>query len=323
MKKIILYVFLGLSLIANSYFIYENNFLKKENKKLQETPEIYWQNAIEKINNKNYLEAKEILNKLIENFPASNLVKNAKDKTKEINLIEKKKEEEEKKAIKSLYKELSNVKTEIDVENKLNFFDTMYDDTYPELKNIIKEEKDKIRKKIERKKEEQKENRLGGGYKNLKWGMSKKQVEQILCTKGSESGGGIYHFYLKEDTCLKCAFYNNKLYKVSNDISNLPKSGENSIDNVYKKLLQKFNDEFKEKARYNVEEKYYYLEDKYTKITLSCDKHGIPMLGYLNQIVINYESKSIVKQIQEDRLREEENRKKEYNESLNNKINNL
>lgn len=154
MKKIILYIILSSSLLSNGYFVYENNYLKQENKhleqeneKLKETPEIYWQNAIEKFNNKNYTETKEILNNLIEKFPTSSLVKTSQDKIKEINLIEKKKKEEEQRIIKSLPKQITNAKNAIAAEKILDDLDNKYDDSYSELKNIIKKERDKVREK--------------------------------------------------------------------------------------------------------------------------------------------------------------------------------
>ena len=161
MKKFLIYLFISCILASNMYFIYENNnlkeqiiYLKQENEKLKETPEIYWQTAIEKFNNKSYTETKEILNKLIEKFPTSNLIKKSQEKIKEINLIEKKKKEEEHKIIKSLSKQIANAKNAIEAENKLNFLDTMYDDTYSELKKVIQNERSKLKEKIEKEKKQ-------------------------------------------------------------------------------------------------------------------------------------------------------------------------
>lgn len=145
---------IGCTLVSNSYFIYQNNYLNKqvkyleqENERLKETPEFYWQNAIERFNNKNYTETKEILNKLIEKFPTSNLVKNSKEKIKEINLIEKKKKEEEQKIIKSLPKQIANAKNVVTAEKILDDLDNKYDTSYSELKKVIKNEREKVREK--------------------------------------------------------------------------------------------------------------------------------------------------------------------------------
>ncbi len=110
MKKIKIVIFLFLAI----FFVSCNNdefnklkseneklktkiqILEQENNKLKETAEIYWQKAIEKFNNKNYIESKEILNKLIENFSTSNLIEKAKEKIKEIESIEKEKQKQEK-----------------------------------------------------------------------------------------------------------------------------------------------------------------------------------------------------------------------------------
>ncbi len=164
MKKIILYIILGSSLISNSYFIYENNqlkeqvkYLQQENEKLKETPEIYWQNAIEKFNNKNYTETKEILNKLIEKFPTSSLVKTSQEKINEINLIEKKKKEEEQRIIKSLSKQIANTKNALTAEKLLNDLDNKYDDTYSKLKAVISAKRNELSEKIEKERKRKEE----------------------------------------------------------------------------------------------------------------------------------------------------------------------
>ena len=387
MKKIILYIILGSSLIANSYFVYETTYLKKhiqyieqENENLKETPEIYWQNAIEKFNNKNYKETKEILNKLIEKFPTSSLVKISQDKIKEIDLIEKKKKEEEQRIIKSLPKQIANAKNAFYAERILNDLDSKYDESYSELKDVIKKERDnvrekeakkiiqslpkqvknsksaleaekmledirtkygsypgvqqaigeekaKIREKIEKEKEEQKENKLGGGYKKLKWGMSKRQIEQTLSTKVRHNGGGVYSVYLKADgKSVDCEFYNDKLYSIYISMINLKMSGENNIDIVYKKVLHEFSKKFNEdgisyeKNNYGLKSQCHFWEDKYTKITVTCCKNGYTNTG---SIEILYESKNIINQMEKDRVREQEERQKKYNKSIDNQINNL
>ena len=110
MKKIKIVIFLFLAIFFVSCNNDEINKLKSENEKLKakiqmleqennelkETAEIYWKNAIEQFNNKNYIEAKEILNKLIENFSMSNLIEKAKEKINEIESIEKEKQKQEK-----------------------------------------------------------------------------------------------------------------------------------------------------------------------------------------------------------------------------------
>ena len=129
--------------------------LEQENNKLKETAEMYWQNAIESFNNKKYFETKDTLKNLIDNFPTSDLVEKAKEKIKEIELIEKKKIEEENKIIKTLPKELAKVKNALDAEKLLNDLDKKYDDTYSKLKAVISEKRNEIREKIEKEKQMQ------------------------------------------------------------------------------------------------------------------------------------------------------------------------
>lgn len=341
MKNIILYIILGSSIVFNSYFFYKNNllkeqvkFLEQENENLKETPEIYWQNAIENFNNKNYTETKEILNKLIEKFSTSSLVKNSQEKINEINLIEKKKKEEEQRIIKSLHKQIANAKNTLTIEKILNDLDNKYDTSYSELKKVIKDERDKIRTQIEREKQKELENKLGGGYKSLKWGITRQQARKLINKRVYEEYSNALQFRLAEFEDLYLFFYKGKFYKAVYEIYIKPEKDEYHI-----KLLNELTNRFQEKPvetknlsiRHGLVDmpiRYFYWEDKYTVVSLSYyDFEKEWTAKDINILTITYESKKISNEKKQDEYnkaqQEKEQQQQEQERNSNRIMNNL
>lgn len=186
--------------------------------------------------NYQYSKAKEVYEEIIKKYPNSDKLNIAKENLQEIIILI---EDEE------INKLLKNAKNLIDTKeysqaNKI--YETILQ-KYPNNKNIdkikqAKEENDKLIFKLE--------NPLGYGYNDAKWGMSKKEVKQVINKKIIEETKENILFGIKKGITLNCCFFDNKFYMAEYRIKDFSQNLiEYTTDGILATLLEKYGKESK------------------------------------------------------------------------------
>lgn len=172
---------------------------------------------------------------------------------------------------------------------------------------------------------EKNKNRLGGGYKNAKWGMNPQEVKKALGLKVIGGSSNILNFKPNLSKGLDCYFTNNQLYKVE---YNPQIDSSRDLDIFYQALIKKYGtprekpNMFKESAFLRVPIKYYEWNDDYTQITFTYwIADGAPAIIEWSSAVVTYMDKNKEESIRQTKEKEEKRKKDEDTERRLNRYN--
>lgn len=178
------------------------------------------------------------------------------------------------------------------------------------------------------------ENRLDNGYKDLKWGISKKQARKLINKKVYAEYNNALQFKLsKLDEYLTLFFYKDKFYAAEYELHFLPEKDNyhNELLTSLTEKLQEIPNEIKDLTEIhdsiNMPLKYFYWEDKYTTIALTYyDFEKEQLAKVKNVLTISYGSRNITKEKEQDekdkeiakKLKQQEEQEKNLNRIKNN-----
>jgi hypothetical protein len=170
--------------------------------------------------------------------------------------------------------------------------------------------------------------KLGDGYKDAKWGMTKSQVKSILAasiisqsTEPNDEGDTSIIFDLGNGKKLSAFFYNNKFYDAEFE-PGLGDDDHNGVDAIIEGLYKKYGKKFKSVPNMvnvlHIPLRVAVWDDGVTKITLQMQDPAVYNNTYPSStLIILYESDKIEEEKKiSQRHQENENNEKEKKKTL-------